>query len=558
MPGIDLILHSGRVTTLDGSSTIAQAVAVTGDRIAAVGSDNDILTLAGPATRTVDLAGGSVLPGINDSHLHLQFFGLSRPPFNLDVSDRAVSSIADIRRLVSERAATTEPGGWIQGWGWTERTLTDLRGRCNGPARGDLDDVSNGHPVLLTHFSGHAGWANSRALDLAGITSNTPDPESGRIVRDPDSGEPAGELHEAAVALVADRIPEPSPAERQAATLAAMRELNALGVTGVTDPIVTPPMLRDYVALRLAGTMTTRVTALLNWTWPSVTTSTQAIEEAMQYVGSSSGIGDDWLRVGGCKVFADGIPILRSAWMSRPYEDGCCGGLVTEGADDEARMATLAAVVDTLHRHRFQVQVHSTGDRACDAVINAFAAAMEADPWPRARHVLIHANLPSESSMRAMAKHGFVANTNALIKWQISDSLRCVVDDERWHRNMPIRSLLDAGVVVADSSDAPVTYPDWRQAIETLVLRETRGSRTVSGEDERISRDQALRAWTCAPAYQEGREHEKGSIEAGKLADLTVLAEDFFAVDDQDMHSVTPVMTVVGGSVVHDATGGFA
>ncbi|MGH3947552.1 MAG: amidohydrolase [Pseudonocardiaceae bacterium] len=553
MSDIDLILYSGRVTTLDDAATIAEAVAVKGDRTVAVGTTRDILDLAGPHTRRVDLAGGSVLPGINDSHLHLQLFGLSRPPFSLDLSDRAVSTVHDIRTLVAHRAATGSPGSWIRGWGWTERNLPELRERGSGPTRADLDDVSPENPVLLNHFSGHAAWANSRALQAGGITTNTPDPGGGHIVRDPATGEPTGELHESAVALVADIIPEPTPEDRQAATVSAMRELNALGVTSVTDPIVTPSMLRDYVALHNAGKLSTRVTTLLNWTWPSVTTPVSVIEEAMRYVGSSTGLGDDWLRVGGCKLFADGIPVLRSAWMSRPYDDGCCGSLVTEGTSDDARLATLNSVVETLHRNRFQVQVHSTGDRACDAVIDAFTTAMEADPWPGARHVLIHANLPGARAIRLMAKHGFVANTNALIKWQASDGLRGIVDDQRWHRNMPVRSLLDAGVVVADSSDAPVTYPDWRQAVETLVLRETREAGTVSGPAERVTREQALRAWTCAPAYQEGREHEKGSIAPGTFADFTVLAEDILAVDDHELHTVTPVMTVVGGSVVFQA-----
>ncbi|WP_219414432.1 amidohydrolase [Pseudonocardia nigra] len=553
MPPVDLILHSGRVVTLDKTSSVASAVAVHDGRIVAVGSERDVLALAGPGTRRVDLAGGSVLPGINDSHLHLQFFGLSRPPFSLDVSDRAVSSMADIRRLVAERTAATPAGTWIRGWGWTAGALADVAARGVAVNRTDLDDITPDHPVLLTHFSAHAALANSRALRAAGVTSATPDPEGGHIVREPATGEPTGELHESAVALVADHVAEPSAGERRAATLAGIRQLNVLGVTSVTDPIVTPTMLRDYVALRRSQALTARITTLLNWTWPSVTTTTRVLEEAMRYVGSSSGLGDDWLRIGGCKLFADGIPVLRSAWMSQPYDDGCCGSLVTEGKTDSARLETLNAAITLLHRSRFQVQVHATGDRACDAVVDAFHAAMDADPWPDARHVLIHANLPSERAIRLMAEHGLVANTNALIKWQASDGLRGLVDEHTWHRNMPIRTLLDNGVVVADSSDAPVTFPDWRQAVETLVLRETRGSGTVSGPEERITREQALRAWTAGPAYQEGREHEKGTISPGKLADLTVLAEDILAVDDHELHSVTPVLTVVGGTMVHEA-----
>ncbi|WP_317493520.1 amidohydrolase [Haloechinothrix sp. LS1_15] len=546
MSDIDLLFHSGYITTLDRAGTVTEAVAVSGNRIHALGTNEEILPLAGGGTRTVDLAGGTVLPGINDSHLHLQFFGLSRPPFSLDLSDRAVSSLAEIRDQVAATAGATS--GWIRGWGWTESHLAELAARGSGPTRADLDPASPDHPVLLTHFSGHAAWANSRALEHAGITASTPDPGGGRIVRDAE-GEPTGELHEAAVALVADRMPEPAAAERREATVAAMRDLLPLGVTSVTDPIVTPPMLRDYLALHRAGELRTRVTTLLNWTWPSVTTPVEVATEAMRYTGASSGLGDDWLRIGGCKLFADGIPALRSAWMSQPYDDGCCGSLVTEGGDDTERQAALATLIETLHRHRFQVQVHTTGDRACEAVVDAFAAAAEADPWPEARHVLIHANLPSERAIKLMAAHGFVANTQALIKWQVSDALRGIVDETTWHRNMPVRSLLDAGVVVADSSDAPITYPDWRQGVETLVLRRTRHAGEVSGADQRISREQALRAWTNAPAYQEGRERAKGHLAPGALADLTVLAENIHAVPDEELHAVTPVMTVVDGQV---------
>jgi predicted amidohydrolase YtcJ len=549
----DLILHSGKIITLDRASTVSEAVYVRGGRIVAVGSDKDVLDLAESGTRRIDLQQGSVLPGINDSHIHLQFFGLSQPPFNLDLSHRAVSSIAEIRELVAKRASESAAGTWIQGWGWSEHNLADVTARGYAPTRADLDDVSPQHPVLLTHYSGHAALANTPALRAAGITSATPDPEGGRIVRDSTSGEPTGELHEAAVALVADRIPDPTPQQRQEAVRSALATLNSLGVTSVTDPVVTPPMLRDYQALHRSEELTARITTLLNWTWPSVGTSTATIEHALQYVGVASGLGDDWLRVGGCKVFADGVPTLRSAWTARPYADGCCGSLVTEGATEDDRLSTLTAVIDLLHRHRLQAQVHATGDRACDAVVESFVASMKADPWPDARHVLIHANLPSEESMRQMAEHGFVANTNLLIKWQISDALRARIDDESWHRTMPVRSLLEHGVVVADSSDAPVTYPDWRQAIETLVLRETRGSGAVSGPNQRIDREQALRAWTTAPAYQEGTENRKGSIEIGKLADLTVVAEDFHAVDDHELHALTPILTVVDGKVVSEA-----
>jgi predicted amidohydrolase YtcJ len=543
----DLVFHSGNVLTVDSAFSRAEAAAVRDGRVLAVGQDRDILDLVGSSTRTVDLAGGTLMPGLNDSHLHLQWYGLSRTGIDLS----AATTLEQVRALVAHRARSLPPGAWIRGRGWHERRLHGVG--PDGPATAHLDDVSGGHPVFLEHFSAHGAWLNTEALRRAGITADTRDPDGGEILRDRLSGTPTGVVKEAALELAQSGIPSPTAQERQEATVQALAELNRRGVTSVTDPIVTPEMLRDYVALRREDRLTGRVSALLHWTWPSVQTPLRVVEDAMRYVGSTTGLGDDLLRVGGCKLIADGVAALGTAWMSRPYHDGRCGSLVTEGTDDEERVASLHALVRVLHEHRFQVQVHATGDRACDTAVAAIDKAMTADPWPEARHVLIHANLPSPESMHLMARHGMVANTNALIKWQAAAGLKGILDEESWHRMMPVRSLLDAGVVVADSSDAPITDPDWRRALQMLVTRTIDDGETVAGPTERVSREDALRAWTSSPAYQDHQEHAKGTIETGKLADLVVLHENMMTVPDDQIHAVTPVMTVLGGRIVHEA-----
>jgi hypothetical protein len=423
-----------------------------------------------------------------------------------------------------------------------------------GPSAAMFDDLCGGRPMFLEHFSAHGGLLNTAGLRAAGITAATAAPPGGEIVRDPATGEPTGVLKEAALQLLDGVLPEPTAAERQDAVVDAIAELNRRGITSLTDPIVTPEMLRDYVALRRDGRLSARLTTLLHWTWPSVQTPLGVLEEAMRYVGSTTGLGDDLLRIGGCKLIADGVAALGTAWMSTPYHhDGTCGALVTEGADDEERVAALHALVRLLHEHRFQVQVHATGDRACDTAVEALVAALTADPWPDARHVLIHANLPSPETVKAMAAHGILANVNALVKWQAAAGLVGIIDEGLWHRMMPARSMVDAGVVVCDASDAPITDPDWRLALQMLVTRVPRGSDVAAGPDERLTREQAIRAWTTSPAWQDHAEHEKGTVAPGRLADLCVVAEDLMAVPDDELHAVTPVLTVLGGEIVHEA-----
>ncbi|GAB7003092.1 amidohydrolase [Nocardioides sp. AN3] len=543
--GVDLVLHSGTVMTLDRRSRVAEAVAVRDGRIVATGSSRDMLELAGPDTRRVDLAGGSVLPGINDSHLHLAWWAESRDRIDLS----GVTTLAEVQDAVRRHVAGLPPDAWVLGQGWHEGRLQGVGPA--GPTADDLNGLAGGRPVFLQHFSAHGGWLDREGLRRAGITAGRPDPEGGTFVRD-EAGEPTGIVQESALAVVRRAVGEPSAAQRHALIEEALRELVRRGVTSVTDPLVSAELMRDYVALRNADRLAARVTTLLNW-GSYVTTSVPVLEDALRYVGSVTGLGDDLLRVGGCKLMADGVAALGTSWMERATADGHrCGSLVTEGDDDAERLANLRRLIALLHEHRFQVQVHATGDLACDAVVEAFGELMTRDPWD-ARHVLIHANHPSAESMRTMARHGLVANVNALVKRQAAAGLVSILEPAAWHSMMPARSLLEAGVVLADASDAPVTEPRWQDALQMLVTRVPLGFDSPSGPDERLTREEALRAWTVAPAYQDHAEDRKGTIEPGKLADLTVIAEDFLTVPDEELHGLTNVMTVLGGEVVFEA-----
>ncbi len=538
----DLILTGGTVRTLDPASTVAQAVAVRDGRIMAVGSAEEVAGLRGPATEVVELDGRTVIPGVHDGHIHLAMWAANRPEYSIDLS--RATSVREAVDAVARRVAERPAGSWVKGHGWYEARMSDLDGRW--PTRQELDVVSPEHPVVLVHFSEHAVWANSAALAAAGITAATPDPDGGTILRDA-SGEPTGYLIESAGDLMLTAMPQPTPAEADEAVAAAMQQLLDLGVTSVTDPMVGPDLLRQYVRMHNDGRLTMRVAVLLHWAGLGLPNNAGEIERALGFSGMATGLGDETLRIAGAKLFADGIPPLRTSWTSRPYGEGCHGSLLTDGETDEERLTELAGMIERLHRARLQVQVHATGDRACDAAVDAFVAAHEADPWADARHALIHANLLSPQTARRMAEHGYCANTNALIKWSVADALIDTYGDERAGYSSPMRSLIDAGLHVADTSDAPVSDPDWRQGVECLVLRQSRASGRVSGPGERVTREEALRAWTVEAAYQEHTDHLKGAIEPGKLADMVVLEEDPLTIDEHQLHALTVAATYLGG-----------
>lgn len=544
----DEILHGGRVLTMAGNGECREAIAWRGDRIVAVGDSDEVLGSAGPRTRVVDLDGACVIPGINDAHLHLAMWAIGRPPFQVDL--RRATSLDDVRDGVARGVREQNDSAWVIGSGWHGADVAELR---DGLAvhREHLDAVSAGRPVYLWHRSLHAAWVNSEALRRAGITAATPDPPGGTIVRDAQ-GEPTGHLLEGATELVVALVPEPSAQTWRRALVDGMRELNARGVTSVTDPMVTPDLLAHYQELHRASELTLRLGMMLHWTRPGPANNVATLERALDAVGPLCGIGDDWWRIDGVKLFADGVPPLRTSWMRTPYADGACGGLVTAAPDDAARLDELDAMIELLHRRRWRMGVHVTGDRANDAVVDALVRVMETDPWP-ARHHVIHASFLSAQAARRLAPHDVTISTNSLIKWQATDALESVLGAELNAYHHPVRTLVEAGLRVADASDAPITDPDWRRGVQTLVVRDVRGSGRVSGPDECVDLETALRAWTVEGAYQGKREDRLGSLVPGRLADLVVLAEDPRDVDPRRLHALTVRRTVVAGRSVHEA-----
>jgi predicted amidohydrolase YtcJ len=561
----DLVIINGKIVTVDKRFSIAQAVAIKDGKVIAVGKDEDIKELAGKNTKVLNLKGKAVLPGINDSHIHACTYWGTRPPLAVGVGYPAVKSIGDIVKAVGEKVKTVKPGEWVQGWGWDEGYLQEcLKDPSRHPTRQDLDSVCPDNPVCLTDFSGHVIWVNSRALELAGVTKETPIPPGGDIVKDPATGEPTGLLKElAAEGLVIRVIPPLTREQKREAILTAIKELNSLGITSITEGALGPgggasqggllssECISVYNDLYNEGKLSVRVNILLLFGEYGAL-SFKDIQKGVSYLGLHTGFGSEWLRIAGVKLFADGIPPSKTAWMHEEYASGGSGRLVIPGETDEERYNELIKMIVHVNRHGFQLGIHATGDRAIDACVDGYIKALGEHPWD-ARHYIIHGDFTTPECMRRMASHNIGVCVQSGVKWTISDFMDNLVGEKRSAWQWPLRAYIDNGVHLSGSSDAPVNYPNWKQGIEAAILRESKATGKVSGPEQCISREEAIRSYTIEGAWQDHMEDIKGSIEAGKLADLCVLDEDILTVDPHQIKDIRTLMTIIGGKIVYDA-----
>ncbi|MCX5366327.1 amidohydrolase [Streptomyces sp. NBC_00124] len=557
-----LILTGGQVITVDGDFAVAEGVAVDGRDIVAVGSDAEMRALAGPGTRIVELGGRTVLPGINDSHLHGAAYGLTKPPFALDVGHPTVGSIADIVAVVEQAVGEARPGEWIVGLGWDPGYLAEcLADPRRFPHRRDLDAVAPDNPVCLTDFSSHMVWVNSEALRGCRIDAHSVEPAGGVIDRDPD-GEPTGVLRETAQRLVQAALPSPTVAQRREAIGTVIRELHTRGITSYTEPGLGPGGTTSlfgglstdnwtaYAQLAEENALDARISVLL---LPApMGGSADDVRKGLAELRRPASADERLLRAIGVKIFADGVPPNRTAWMTEPYADGGHGALCVHGDTPALQAGELREMIRVAHEAGYQLGVHVTGDRAIDEVVDAFVAAHEAAPRPEARHYVIHGDFVGPASLAKLAAHGYGVNMNPGIKWTVSDLMDEVVGPERSAYQWPVRSALEAGVTVCASSDAPITAPDWRQGVAAMLLRESKASGRASGPEQCVPLADALRAYTINPARQDFAEGWKGSIEVGKVADLCVLDRPLLDLDPHDITDVQVDLTVFDGRVVHE------
>ena len=551
----DLIIKNGKVITVDEDFSFAEAVAVKDGKIVGVGTEEEIEGLRGAPTKTLDLKGKTLIPGVNDSHLYIILGITSMPPSYLDVSAEKATSIAEIREIIKDAAVKAKPGQWINGGGWNQGGIKELiEDLSKTLTKEDFDDITPDNPLFLSEFSYHTGVANSAALKAAGIDRNTPDPEDGTIVKDAN-GEPTGLLLEKATTMITNIQPKPTYEELREIFELNVTELTRYGVTSVTTANDRPWDISFYTHLyndyaREGKPFPIRISALMLWAEGVIGGDIDSIREAFNWVGTTTGFGNDFLRIAGVKVFADGIPPQKTAWSSIPYEDGSHGSLIIRGANDAEKVEHLNKVMDFCHEHECQLGFHTCGDLAVNEAVKAIARVKEKDPKDL-RHYVIHADFVLPETMELMAKYDIPVTTQSELLYYIGDDTATRLGPEIAGNQWPMKEMLDKGIRVFNGSDWPAAPADWRRGLMTSITRKTMGG-MVSGAHQALNIEEALRAYTADPAWLDYMEDRKGSIKAGMLADFAVLGSDITAIDPDDIEGVPIHMSIVGGRVVYD------
>jgi len=529
----DLVLRGGNVITVDNDWRVAHAVAVRGGRFIAVGDDAAVAHYVGPNTQVVELAGKTVVPGLIDSHLHQLFAALNGPAVQL----LGAKTVADVQAEIGERVARTEPGKWvIASSGWHESILEE--GRM--PTRHELDKVSPNNPVFIPR-GGHVITVNSKALELAGITKDTPNPDGGVIVRD-DKGEPTGVLLENATYLVRKILPPP-PANMAELLKIAMHDLNSYGIVGVIEPGVNEQQMALYRAVHDAGEMTVRTDVLYRALKKSEVETGIAAVKAQK--------NDDMLRFVGIKFLLDGG--VEGGRMNWPYRivpgeqpDANYRGvlLLPPGGEDEY-VEGLKRIADA----GLQAQTHAVGDETIDVIVRSYGRVNAEKPIRPLRWTIMHLFHPSDAALKKMAEIGIMA-TMQDHPVLLGHNQRRWWGDEHAAYAIPIREAIDAGILVGGGTDGPVVPVDPYLSMWWMTTRQVLKGYAL-GKEHAITPKEALTLYTINNARVMGVEHQRGSIEVGKLADLAVLSQDILSVPADAIRDTRALLTVVGGKVVY-------
>jgi len=548
----DLILFNAHVATMDAADSIAQAVAVSGNSITAVGAAAAILEFAGPQTELIDVGGNTITPGFIDTHNHFAWGALDESsPLNIEYP--AVTSIQDIREQVRLAAARLGEGEWVVGSRWDAGKLLERRDM----SAADLDGVSPDNPVWLLHTSAHYGVANSRALELAGIDAGTPDPDGGVIVRD-DNGNPTGILTDQAMALVADITPPVTAEDFVRAVSERVGFLSAEGITTIKDPEIDQRHWDAYKTISENGNLSVRVFVL--WRVPDTMTEARELLLRITPIMNPGGDATDLIS-GGVKIYIDGSGTARTAWMYDDWNENFTD--VDEGNKGLTYLETdlLLAQIRLFHDAGVHIGTHAIGDRAIDFTLDSYDRVLADNPTPGLRHSIIHSNLPTAHAMDLMVKlqrdyDAAYPEIQPAFLWWIGDAYAGNFGSERSLQVLPLRTFQERGIKWAGSSDFNVSPYAPRYALWAASAREamlgTYGDNPW-GTDESISVHDTLRAYTIVAARQVFLEDKVGSIEKGKLADIVVWDRDLYSIPVEELKEVKPVLTLMNGEVVYRA-----
>jgi predicted amidohydrolase YtcJ len=534
----DIVFYNGNVYTVNPSSPKAEAIAIKNGRIIFAGSNQSVRAFEDKQTRRIDLTGSTVLPGLTDSHYHLIGVGERELTLNLE----GTSSLGEFLQRVKSRVDLARPGEWVTGRGWIETFWTPPA----FPTRADLDKIAPSNPLFLTRADGHGAVANSPALRIAGIDRNTPDPFGGQILKDKDTGEPAGMLLDNAQSLVSKHIPAPARSDIEKALLVGVQHSIQLGWCEIQNAGSTYPEVELYEKLYKEGKIKLRIYNAVYGPGPNA--------ERLLREGPTIDAFDHRFTVRTIKVVFDGALGSRGAALLEPYSDYNTSGFLREKEADISPMLAKAL------RQGIQVETHAIGDRTNRTILDLYEKALKEVPLdqrkiPEPRWRVEHAQIISPQDIPRFASLGIIPSmqpSHAISDLHFAPS-RLGMD--RLKGAYAWETLIKSGCIIPGGSDAPVERGE--PMIEFYAAVARKDLKGFSGEgwhpEEAVSREDALKMFTIWPAYASFQEKEKGSIEAGKLADLTILSADIMHIPESEIPKTRCLMTVIGGEVVFDA-----
>ncbi len=535
-PAADLIITNANIWTVDASHPKAQAVAVLGERIVAVGSNDEVAEWRGPKTEVIDAEGKLLLPGFNDAHTHFASGGFQLESVQLTDA----TSPEEFVRRIAEQAKKTPKGEWMQGGDWDETKWTPAK----IPTRQMIDAVTPDTPVFIYRYDGHMALANSLALKLAGINAKTPDPPGGVIVRDAQ-GNPTGALKDAALDLVDKRIP---PYTHEQIVLAVKRALAHAATLGVTSVQVMNPEYAEiaaYAELRERGELTARVYAA-----PLITEG--ADDQAK--IGIRHAFGDSYLRIGAVKAFADGSLGSRTAYFFQPYADEPTNyGLLSDEMHPISLMRDRMMKADAAG---LQICTHAIGDRAISTILDIYSEIEEAHGPADRRWRIEHAQHMAAKDFDRFAQLHVIASVQPYHAIDDGRWAEARIGHDRASRTYAFRTFLDHGVRLAFGTDWDVAPLNPMLGLYAAVTRATLDGKNPQGwfPEQKLTVAEAVEAYTMGSAYAEFQEKEKGSITVGKLADMVLLNADIFSIPPEQIRDVKVLKTIVGGKIVWDAS----
>ncbi len=538
---MDVILYNGNIVTVDKDNPRIEAVAVKGNRIRCVGKSEEILALKNPDTQIVDLEGKTVVPGFNDSHMHLLSYGLSLERVNLN-GCRSIEEMLDrVRAFIKEK--NIPEGEWVQGRGWNQSLFKEKR----LPSREDLDRVSKAHPIVLTRTCGHLCVVNTRALQIARIFDNPPEVEGGGIDKD-EKGAPRGILREMAMTLVYKKIPPLRKEEIKAILVKAANNCIKEGLTSVQSDDFEAikgdfrEVLNAYLELDDAGRLPIRVNE-------QVQLPTLKKLETFLKLGYKTGDGSRFFKIGPLKLLSDGSLGGRTAALSEPYEDETTTAGILIFTPDE-----LYALVEKAHTNGLQVAVHAIGDRAMEMVLETYRKVMEKHPKKDPRFRVIHCQITTEEIIDKFKEYDVIADIQPIFVASDLSIVESRVGEERAKWTYNWKTLLEKGARVSAGSDCPVEPFNPLFGIYAAVTRKNLEGYPEGGwlPDQKLSVEEALYIYTMGSAYCTFEENIKGSITPGKLADMVVLSEDIFNIEPDYIKDVKVEKTIIDGKVMYE------